>query len=85
MEGRDEILQDWKEKFLNTYKVSLQASFIRICSFAGKCQIGEAADRDRVTHLCLFLCADRADVLADYAGKSHSQRFLTFKGTVSNF
>lgn len=39
MEGRDEILQDWKEKFLNTYKVSLQVSFIRVCSFAGKCQI----------------------------------------------
>ncbi|CAM4619530.1 unnamed protein product [Leuciscus chuanchicus] len=35
MEGRDEILQDWKEKFLNTYMVSLLVSFIRICSLSG--------------------------------------------------
>jgi len=28
MEGRDEVLQDWKDKFLNTYKVSLTAGVI---------------------------------------------------------
>lgn len=51
MEGRDEILQDWKEKFLNTYKVSLNRLStslypdlsLWIYSFTGTCQIYKEA------------------------------------------
>ncbi|XP_056097554.1 mpv17-like protein [Rhinichthys klamathensis goyatoka] len=54
MEGRDEILQDWKEKFLNTYKTGLMYwPFMQFLNFS----LVPALIRTMFSGCCVFIWA----------------------------